>query len=176
MAFGKTKGFFTATVVGQKELNKRLGKILDRVDDLRPIFLVIGADIQQIVFKHFADEMGPTGKWLQFAAIRRNQITKKITRGGKEITVYAQKRGSGQPVTNASKLLRDTGHLRNSIQILRNLAKELAVGTTVKYAGTHQFGNPKKNIPARPYIWLADEDVDSIVKAMSDWIMKGGSR
>jgi phage gpG-like protein len=86
------------------------------------------------------------------------------------------------------KILRDTGRLMNSLspgvlsgvgpdssytkptaeggeeQILEILESGMMVGTNVKYAATHQYGDAERNIPARPFlpdngtvpdIWLA---------------------
>jgi hypothetical protein len=72
------------------------------------------------------------------------------------------------------EILRDTGVLLNSLspgeiggdgtiytapqpgegggQIFSLLANGVIVGTNVKYAATHQYGDPKRKIPARPFL------------------------
>ena len=64
-------------------------------------------------------------------------------------------------------ILRDTGRLLSSLmpgqiraggidipkeQILKSIPGSVTVGTNVKYARTHQHGDPARNIPARP-LW-----------------------
>lgn len=59
------------------------------------------------------------------------------------------------------EILRDTGVLLNSLspgdlgpdQVFEtDKVGEVTVGTNIVYAGTHQRGNPSKNIPARPFL------------------------
>lgn len=63
-------------------------------------------------------------------------------------------------------ILRDTGRLFNSLMpaeqgyagadgqaenVFEASDGIIRVGTNVKYAGTHQYGNPARNVPARPF-------------------------
>jgi len=46
----------------------------------------------------------------------------------------------------------------------------LEIGTNVKYAPVHQFGSPKKNIPARPFLQFLPEDIKRIVSIFKNYI------
>jgi len=106
------------------------------------------------------------------------------------------------------EILRDTGVLLNSLspgelggngasyakpkgegggdQVFSLLANGVIVGTTVKYAATHQYGDPKRKIPARPFlparapqVWL-DRWSGAFARALevglSDAFSKGAHR
>jgi len=58
-------------------------------------------------------------------------------------------------------LLRNDGHLLESLTYLVR-GEDAVVGTNLEYGATHQFGDEDRNIPARPYLGLSDENVDDI--------------
>lgn len=109
------------------------------------------------------------------------------------------------------EILRDTGVLLNSLspgqiggdgasvtysppsgpggseQIFRSLSSGVIVGTNVPYAATHQNGNAKRNIPARPFLPKGDAPqtwrdrwaavgMRGVSVAIRIAIMRGGSR
>ena len=93
------------------------------------------------------------------------------------------------------KTLIDSSQLRNSIKTTAD-ASGFAVGTNVKHAATHQFGDKgrtirakraknlrfqvggqwiskkkvKVNIPARPFLGLSDEDMQEIKATTEEFI------
>ena len=93
------------------------------------------------------------------------------------------------------RTLIDTAQLRNSIKAYSD-DKGFAIGTNVKYAGTHQFGvsnrtiraksrkglrfqvggrwvtkkQVKVKIPARPFLGLSEEDMQEIKATVEDFI------
>jgi len=154
---------FTMVVTGTSDVNKMMKSYTNRIKDFRPIWDVVNLDIIRIILSHFSNQEGPDGPWKDFAA-----------RISGEYQIRKVYRGSGALLTSSSKLLLDTGLLRNSIQVLRSLTKELAVGTNILYGGTHQFGNSSRNIPARPFVWLAPGDEDRIIKTIFNWVDHGG--
>ena len=46
-------------------------------------------------------------------------------------------------------------------------AWSVLVGATMEYAAVHQFGWPKKNIPARPYLGISPDDTKAIENAVT---------
>lgn len=53
----------------------------------------------------------------------------------------------------------------------------LEVGATREYAATHQYGDEDRNIPARPYLGISEEDKDDIISIVGEWFeknMEGG--
>lgn len=105
----------------------------------------------------------------------------------------------GRPPIRAAetggKTLIDSSQLRNSIKTTAD-ASGFAVGTNVKHAATHQFGDKgrtirakraknlrfqvggqwiskkkvKVNIPARPFLGLSDEDMQEIKATTEEFI------
>lgn len=47
---------------------------------------------------------------------------------------------------------------------------ELHLGTDRIYGATHQFGDPARNIPARPFLGLDESERQSILDILSDWL------
>lgn len=100
---------------------------------------------------------------------------------------------------SGGRTLIDTAQLRNSIKAHSD-EKGFAVGTNVKYAGTHQFGDSnrtiraktrkglrfqvggrwvtkkqvKVSIPARPYLGLSSEDMEEIKATVQEFIERSG--
>lgn len=73
-------------------------------------------------------------------------------------------------------LLENEGDLLDSIQYVIN-GDELEVGSNVKYAATHQFGDKRLAfgkvdvvIPPRPFLGLSDADMDEVVEVIDDFI------
>lgn len=97
--------------------------------------------------------------------------------------------------STGGKTLIDTAQLRNSIKV-KSDASGFAVGTNVKSAATHQFGEPgrtiraktskglrfqvggrwvtkkkvKVSIPARPFLGFSDEDQQEMKGTIEDFI------
>lgn len=133
---------------------------LESLTDFRPLMHRIGRTMKSDTQMNFRQGISPTGeKWAPL----------KIRKG--------------QP-------LRDTGRLQNSIQFRSN-DEEVVIGTNVKYAPTHQFGaviRPKNGkrlrfigsngpvfakqvtIPARPFIGLAQRQVNKINRQITRWV------
>lgn len=99
--------------------------------------------------------------------------------------------------SEGGKTLIKTAQLRNSIHT-KSDTSGFAIGTNLKYAATHQFGEQgrtirakkakalrfqmggqwvskkkvKVNIPARPFLGLSDEDMQEIKGTIEDFIAK----
>lgn len=69
---------------------------------------------------------------------------------------YKDFREHDKKFPNNGELIR-SGQLRDSLETSYT-AKTASVRSNRTYAKTHQFGNPDKNIPARPFLGLSDED------------------
>lgn len=102
---------------------------------------------------------------------------------------------SVRATSTGGKTLIDTSQLRNSIKSYYD-EKGFAVGTNIKHAATHQFGEPgrtiraknkkalrfqvggqwimrkrvKVKIPARPFLGLSSEDMEEIKATVEDFI------
>ena len=94
-------------------------------------------------------------------------------------TVGGRKKGKRKTTKRYSaKILLDTGRLRASITIKKTaLPPTVWIGTNIIYARTHQFGDPARNIAARPFLptgWTAPLSM-RITRALKAQIRKGGA-
>lgn len=77
-----------------------------------------------------------------------------------------------QTVCPGRKILECTGALRRSINVRFEPGPLLGAGdivafTDVPYAAAHQFGVPEQNLPARPFLFLTEEDRDEVARAVA---------
>ena len=112
--------------------------------------------IDRTIKERFDKERAPNGKpWAPWSEGYRERMAKK---------------GKG-----GNKILADTGELRRS---LHREAKRgsVVVGTAKEYAATHQFGDARRNIPARPFLGINEQDKEEIRKKVARYIERCGSR
>lgn len=75
---------------------------------------------------------------------------------------------AGKGWTARSILVGEEGLLRGSITSeVQGGAWLVLVGATMEYAAVHQFGWPKKNIPARTYLGVSQDDTEAIEAAVA---------
>lgn len=48
----------------------------------------------------------------------------------------------------------------------------LRIGTPLVYGATHQFGDPRRSIPARPFLGLSTDDKTELVAILNDWLTR----
>lgn len=142
-----------------------------------------------------------------FSEIDRRSINAALAEGVRESTLerFRQSKGldgrrwktSKRAILEGGKTLVKTAQLRNSIHA-RSDASGFAVGTNVKHAATHQFGEPGRTIrarrkkalrfkiggkwiskkqvrvtiPARPFLGLSDEDMQEMKSTVEEFIGK----
>jgi phage gpG-like protein len=53
-------------------------------------------------------------------------------------------------------------------------ARRVVIGTNVVYAATHQFGDARRGIPARPFLVVQDEDVLELRDLVRRWLGGAG--
>ena len=119
---------------------------------------------------NFEREGRPT-KWVSWSAryrAWREKIgdTRKILQlAGKYVPDYAKKRANAKRrgrIKTYSYNLELIRSLLNKDQSLVTKKLGWRIGTNVKYARTHQFGNMRFRIPARPFMMFQDIDVQMI--------------
>ena len=73
--------------------------------------------------------------------------------------------GGAEPGPNMQSgpgsLRRVTGKLSQSLNYEMKSDFEAVVGASISYAAPHEYGSPVQNIPKRPYLWPALDDVFS---------------
>lgn len=124
-------------------LRRRLETIRRRVQQPRSLLGKLAILGYQDVQMHFRREEGPGGKWAPL----------------KPATIKARRKGRG---VGSAKILQDTGILRLSVmpetgqRVVSPNAVLLRVGGLASvYAGTHQYGDRSRHIPARPFFWIS---------------------
>lgn len=131
-------------------IDRRLGQLRKRFETAFPALLdSLGAEIATQTQRRIREEKtGPDGRdwpeWSERYAKRR--------------------RGRG-----GSKLFRE-GDLDDSIQHFLRDAGEVVVGSSLVYAATHQFGDPGRGIPARPFLGFSPENERDLEAIIEDWM------
>lgn len=141
----------------------------------------------------------------RYSELDRKGLNIALAEGVRESTLERFKQGRGpdgkrwktsiRAAETGGKTLIDSSQLRNSIKTTAD-ASGFAVGTNVKHAATHQFGDKgrtirakraknlrfqvggqwiskkkvKVNIPARPFLGLSDEDMQEIKATTEEFI------
>lgn len=144
-------------------------------------------------------------KMRRYSELDRKGLNIALAEGVRESTLERFKQGRGpdgkrwktsiRAAETGGKTLIDSSQLRNSIKTTAD-ASGFAVGTNVKHAATHQFGDKghtirakraknlrfqvggqwiskkkvKVNIPARPFLGLSDEDMQEIKATTEEFI------
>lgn len=138
-----------------RQVQAALTRLVGQVTDLRPVLDALAQVVVTRADLSFRGEQSPDGAaWhpLSAATLRR-------------------RRGS------SAQILSDTRDLANSISAQPASAHEVIVGTAIKYAAVHQFGNPNNRmyntprghpapIPPRPFLptdGLPAEDQDAML-------------
>lgn len=104
-------------------------------------------------------------KIIQTAAsrVQRLAVTEYIIRGTREAAPDPRR------LTSRSAA---AGILGRIITDFRDLPGSASVIADVVYGGVHEFGWPEKNIPARPYLGPAKDDVDEQMGEIMDQILR----
>ena len=138
-------------------LDKRV-KAVKSMYDITYLTGKISRDMKKEVDMRIRNEVDTEGK--PWKGLKGNTIVSRYNSGLKK------KRGR-RAVKGRSRILSNTGRLRNSIRA-RNTRTEAIVGTNTKYAAIHNFGYPKRNIPQRRFMGL---NRSQRIK-YKDWIIK----
>lgn len=124
--------------------------VLDRLAnaDLRPLLDALGSEVETQTRRRISEEKtAPDGApWAPWS------------------DAYAATRHGGQ------SLLQSEGHLLDSMHYQVIGGDVVEVGSNLVYAAIHQFGGEEvgRNIPARPYLGLSDENIDDLAALASD--------
>lgn len=125
--------------VEDRAVRRAIAGLGDAAKNMRPAFERIGQELVTSTVRRFEQGVGPDG---------------------------APWRPSARAAEQDGRTLVDKGHLRDSIQHIAS-SDEVVVGSNVIYAAIHQLGSGDlerpKNIPARPFLGVDDEDGDAIV-------------
>lgn len=83
-------------------------------------------------------------------------------------TIKARERKKKWP----GKILQVSGQLVNSIQIQVDNDSAI-VGTNKVYGPAMEYGNPRNNTPARPFLTIQDKTIDEIETEITRYVLRG---
>jgi phage virion morphogenesis protein len=133
--------------IDDREVLEALKRLEQAGGDLTAAFSTIGEKLLRSHRERFNQQRDPEGK--PWAPLSPKYRARKKRNQDKTLVLYGY----------LSSLLRyqvGAGGTR------------LELGTDRVYGATHQFGDPKRNIPARPYLGLTDDDRRMILEVFND--------
>ena len=130
------------------DATRRLAQLARATDDLRPYFRDLGEYLQRSHDDRWSQEEAPDGT--PWAPLKPKTAARKAPT---------------QP--NAGLRTLDEHLRRLTVQSDRT---SVEIGTNRIYGATHQFGDPKRGIPARPYLGLSDAERDEIGDLAADYL------
>ena len=126
-----------------------LDQLLARMDDVTPALRDIGEALLNSTRQRFSDQQAPDGTpWAPLSAAYQARKKK-----------------------NADKILVLDGYL-SGLLTYQVLPDGLELGTNRIYGATHQFGAPERNIPARPFLGLSEDDRTEFIAILSDYLTR----
>lgn len=173
---------FTVKIDKLKELAKRISSSTEFKSEYQNVLRSKG--LIALVIQAIADNFNKQGPgWAPLKAQTiRSSVSKKLRKKLSELTnkqlVRLEKNLNKRGEAPNRMILQKTGLLKKSVtvpnfsgmsydkksktaHVATNVYKvegtNLIWGTDLVYAGTHQNGNPKRNIPARPFLKVREE-------------------
>lgn len=70
---------------------------------------------------------------------------------------------------NADKILVLDGYLKDLLDY-NETETEMKLGTNLLYGATHQFGDPTRGIPARPFLGLSESDRQDVLEILNEYL------
>lgn len=133
-------------VVDDADLRQALEQLQAKLGDLTPVFRDLGEALLISHRARFDRGIGPDG--VPWPALSPRYLATK-------------------PKNKDKKLVLD-GWLRQ----LHYQAggTELRLGTDREYGKDHQFGNPSRHIPARPFLGLDDAERAQVLAVLAEWL------
>jgi phage virion morphogenesis protein len=140
-------------------------------------FQIDGMDICKARFKGMQERCKNPSEVMKIVAIKgwrgvvdQNFRDEKDQSGTRWDPLQADRRGKRHKGTH--KLLQDTGRLRMSTGF-KNTTDEAVVFNDCKYAAAHNYGYPKRNLPARQFLYVSDATMLQIMKTMTNYLTDG---
>jgi len=138
----------------------------ERVIDLSDL----GADLEAVGSVldagSFAEELRGPVRGVVYAGIGENFASSRSADG--QAWPARQVLGDGHPLLIQSGQLLEAATGQGAGSIVEVSDRELVVGVELVHAPTHQFGRAKANIPARPYLGVSEDKLDTIGDMLSE--------
>lgn len=127
------------------DLRSALEKLQRRAENLRPALHEIGEYLLEATEDRFTEQVDPAGRpWAPLSP-----GYKKRKRRQQDLILVLD------------------GYLKGTLA-KRVRAARLEIGSNRVYAATHQLGDERRNIPARPFLGLAEADKAEILAILAD--------
>jgi phage virion morphogenesis protein len=131
--------------VDDRQVIERLDELIGRLDDPTPALRDIGEALLNSHHRRFEEQVAPDGTpWAPLSP------------------AYQAKKKK-----NADKILVLDGYL-SGLLTYQVSSDGLELGTNRIYGATHQFGDPARNIPERPWLGLSDDDRTEVLEILGD--------
>jgi len=140
--------------IDDSQVRAKLQELRAKTGDLKPALKNIGEYLRLRTEENFQNEQEPDGT--AWTVLKPKTLKRK-----------ARKKSS------INKILQDTGDLRSSIayqvdDVSVSIGTNIRVKNGFSLGAIHQFGAPKRNIPARPFLGLSSDDVDEVINIIGD--------
>ena len=155
-------------VKGLEKVKKLLEQLKEAGQNPRTAYDLVGQRMLAMQKRHFKKQEGPGGeKWAQ---LKPKTIARR--RGGRAATTPRGRlgvAGAGRGV----QILRDTGTMyRSLIYSVTNEGVEAGVPATVPYGRTHQYGDLKRKIPARPFCYINEKEAQQLLNTFKKEVLR----
>lgn len=135
--------------VNDREVRQALRKLERRAGNLREAFQDIGESLKISYRERFERQEAPSGEpWAPLSEEYRRRKRK-----------------------NRDRILMLEGYLADMPRY-RTTPDELEFGTNRIYGATHQFGDPSRGIPARPFLGLSDDDEQMVLEILEEFLQE----
>lgn len=124
-----------------------LGNLVARAQNMREVFADIGEHLLNSHKDRWGQQQAPDGAAWEPLEPKYQARKKK----------------------NADKILLLDGYLRDLLHYNAS-DDELQLGTNLIYGATHQFGDPKRGIPAREFLGLSDQDSTDVLEILHEYL------
>lgn len=140
-------GAFLELNANTADITAALNRLSGKLGNMTPAFADIGEHLLNSTRKRFDSQTAPDGSaWKALSPDYRKHKKQ-----------------------NPDKILTLHGHLRGLLNRVAD-AHSVRVGTPLLYGATHQFGDPRRHIPARPVLGLSPADETEVVAIINEWI------
>jgi len=141
---------FGVTVIGDKLVRRRLDRMAKRGLQPKDFQMFLGGKGFKEIMTNFQKEVGPSNK-------RWDRLKSPRKRGG-------------------SKVLQDTGRLRNSVKWRPIGNSDVMLWSNLKYAAAHNFGYPPHNLPQRKFMYVPNKFARAMAISFARYVVEGVTR
>ncbi len=140
-----------------------IDRLLERVENPKPAFWEIAGYLERRHLERFNQEVDPDGNpWEELAPATKKQKNKGYYVDG----VLVPLRSPDRTLLGLQWNLQD-----QIVTDADTYSAMFGIGNdSEQYAPTHHFGDPRRNIPARPLLGIGDEDEAEVLAILTQFI------